>query len=120
MSKKILVVDDEPATRKLVSELLKKQQYEVITANDGLDALNSIKKNHPDLVVLDIMMPEMNGYDVCYELRFNKQFEQLPIILLTKRSKELDDSIGKRVNIEYMSKPINTKLLLEKIESLLK
>lgn len=119
MSQKILVVDDEPATLKLVESLLKSKNYEVSCASDGLEALVEIQKNEPDLVVLDVMMPEINGYDVCYQLRFNKQYEQIPIILLTKRNQEIDDQIGKRVNIEYVPKPIDSDLLFAKIEALL-
>jgi DNA-binding response OmpR family regulator len=90
-----------------------------MTANDGLEALAKIKSGNPDLVILDIMIPEINGYDVCYQLRFNDEFEKLPIILLTKREQELDDQIGKRVNIEYLPKPLNANLLLSTIRDLL-
>jgi len=119
MGKKILVVDDEPATLKLVESLLSANDYDVTSATDGLEALVEIQKEEPDLVVLDVMMPEINGYDVCYQLRFNQQYEKIPIILLTKRKQEIDDEIGKRVNITYVPKPIDTKLLFEKIEALL-
>jgi len=116
---KILIVDDDPSTVKLVEGLLRAKKYRTISAEDGLDALIKIKTEHPDLVVLDIMMPEINGYDVCYQLRFNDEFEKLPIILLTKRRKELDDLISKRANIEYVPKPLKSNLLLSKIKSLL-
>ena len=116
---KILVVDDDPATVKLVKEILLKNNYGVISAVDGLEALVKIKTEHPDLIVLDIVMPEINGYDVCYQLRFNDEFEKLPIILLTKREKELNEEISEKVNIEYIPKPLDTSLLLTKIKSLL-
>ena len=119
MPDKILVVDDDLTTVQLIEGILKKNHYHVVTASDGLEALVKIKKEKPDLVVLDIMMPEINGYDVCYQLRFNKKFDKIPIVILTSRNQEMDDSIGKRINIEYLSKPPNTKLLLEKIEALL-
>ena len=119
MSKNILVVDDEPATLKLVESLLSSHDYGVISAKDGLDALLLIQKKKPDLVILDVMMPEINGYDVCYQLRFNQDFEKTPIILLTKRNQEMNEKISKRVNIEYVPKPINSALLLQKISSLL-
>lgn len=119
MAHKILVVDDEPATVKLVESLLTSKGYEVSTAKNGLDALVEIQKEAPDLVVLDVMMPEVNGYDVCYQLRFNQEFEQIPIVLLTKRDQEIDDKIGHRVNIEYVPKPIDSDLLLETIQNFL-
>lgn len=116
---KILIVDDDPSTLKLVEGLLQSKDFKTTTAKDGLGALVKIKTENPDLVILDIMMPEINGYDVCYQLRFNDEFEKLPIILLTKREQELDEQIGKRVNIEYVPKPLDTNLLLSKINSLL-
>ncbi|VAX36767.1 hypothetical protein MNBD_UNCLBAC01-1278 [hydrothermal vent metagenome] len=119
MTKKILVVDDDPTTNKLVSALLKAEGYMIDSAIDGLDALAQIQKECPDLVVLDVMMPEVDGYDVCYQLRFNEQFQKTPIVLLTVREQELDDSISSRVNIEYVPKPVDSDLLLEKIRYLL-
>ncbi|HLF17930.1 MAG TPA: response regulator [Candidatus Omnitrophota bacterium] len=119
MSQKILVVDDDVSTIKLVETVLKSKGYGTFSAVDGLDALVKIKTQDPDLVVLDIMMPEINGYDVCYQLRFNDDFKKLPIVLLTKREQELDEKISQKVNIEYVPKPVDSKLLLEKIEKLL-
>lgn len=118
--KKILVVDDDAGARLLVEKILRSQQYDVIFAEDGLEALVKIKQERPDLVVLDVMMPEINGYDVCYQLRFNKDFERLPIILLTVRDQELDSMISDRVNIEYIPKPLNSVHLVKKVEELLK
>lgn len=115
----ILIVDDDPSAVRLLVGLLSAQGYQVSSASDGLDALVTIKNNKPDLVVLDVMMPEINGYDVCYQLRFNKDFEKIPILLLTIRDQELDDRIARSSRIEYLPKPVNTKLLLEKIEQLL-
>ena len=117
--KKILVVDDDIGVVRLVGSLLTAHDYNVTTAMDGLDALVKIKHDKPDLVVLDIMMPEVNGYDVCYQLRFNKEFAHIPIVLLSSRPQELDDALGKKADIEYIPKPLDSKLLLEKIEYLL-
>ena len=117
--KRILVVDDDPGIIRLVGSLLTSHGYEVTSAADGLEALVKIKNEKPDLVVLDIMMPEVNGYDVCYQLRFNQEFEQVPIVILTIREQELDESISQKVNIEYIHKPVDSKVLLAKIEGLL-
>ena len=119
MSKRILVVDDDRGVIRLVTRLLLSEGYEVSSVENGLDALVKLKKEKFDLVVLDIMMPEINGYDVCYQLRFNKEYEQIPIILSTVRDQELEDKLGKREDIEYLQKPIDSKLLLEKINFLL-
>ncbi len=119
MSKRILIVDDDPVVLHLVESMLKANGYEVDKAADGLDALVKIKQEPPDIVILDIIMPEINGYDVCCELRFNKEFMQIPILILTETEQEIEDSIGKRVNIEYLKKPVVVNLLLDKIKYLL-
>ncbi len=119
MSKKILVVDDDPVVIRLVESILKSNGFEVDKAVDGLDALVKIKKDPPDVVVLDIVMPEINGYDVCCELRFNKEFVQIPILILTETEQEIEESIGKRVNIEFLKKPVDSNLLIEKVKYLL-
>lgn len=119
MSKKILVVDDDPVVTKLVVTLLTSAGYEVFSAVDGLDALVQIKNEDPDLVVLDIIMPEFNGYDVCYQLRFNDEFKKIPIVLLTETDKAFDEKIEDRTNIQYVPKPVNSNDLLEKVKSLL-
>jgi len=119
MAEKILVVDDDPASVRLVEGILKNENYNVSSAQDGLDALVKIKNENPQLVVLDVMLPEINGYDICYQLRFNKEFEKIPIVLMTSREQEMDNAIGKRVNIDYVHKPVDSKLLIDKIRLLL-
>ncbi len=119
MSQKILIVDDDPGVIHLCDELLKTAGYETSSAFDGLDALSRIKKEDPDLVILDIMMPEINGYDVCCELRFNEEFKKIPIVILTSSEMELSEEIQKRSNLVHLSKPIETKLLLETVEKML-
>ena len=119
MSKKILLVDDDPLVIKIITKLLKGSDYMIEVAEDGLDALSRIKSMDPDLVILDVMMPEINGYDVCYQLRFNDEFKKVPIILLTVRENELSGDISERTAIEYVQKPIDVKILNEKIEMLL-
>lgn len=119
MAKKILVVDDDPVVIKLVETMLKNRGFDVDTAVDGLDALAKIKTSDPALIILDVMMPEINGYDVCYQLRFNDDFKRIPIILLTSRARELDKKISDRSNISYISKPVDANLILKEIEVLL-
>ena len=118
-SKKILVVDDDPVVIKLVSELLKTKGFDVVTAVDGIDCMVLVKKEKPDLIVLDIMMPEINGYDVCHTIKFNRDYKEIPILLLTVRDQELDPRIGEMMGIEYMQKPLDRELLFEKISQLL-
>jgi len=118
--KKILVVDDDRAITALLQGLLTSQGYEVSVAYDGLDGMLQVKKSIPDLIILDIMMPEINGYDVCSNLKFEEKFKHIPIIVLTSRQQELDPRIGKLMGIGYMQKPLDSKVLLEEIQKVLK
>jgi DNA-binding response OmpR family regulator len=119
MRSKILVVDDDPVALSLMEGILRNNGYDVSTAMDGLDALVQIKRDPPDVVVLDIMMPEINGYDVCFQLRFNEDFVRVPILLTTARAREMDPVIGDQVHIDYVSKPLDPDVFLEKIHRLL-
>mgnify|MGYP002725817677 CR=1 FL=1 len=119
MSKKVMIVDDDPTIVRLVRNILESGGYEVAEAVDGLDALAKIKSAAPDVIVLDIVMPEINGYDVCCELRFNKDYAKIPIVILSETDREIDDVLGERVNIEYLSKKDDLTLIIGKIEKLL-
>mgnify|MGYP001613541831 FL=1 len=114
--KKVLVVDDDPVVTRLVGELLKVQGFTVETAKDGIDAMIMVKKEKPDLIVLDIMMPELNGYEVLRALKFSDEYKSIPVILLTARGQELDKRIGQMMGIDYLQKPLNREILLEKIQ----
>ena len=92
----------------------------MLVAHDGLDGMVQVKKIIPDLIILDIMMPEINGYDVCSNLKFDERFKHIPIVVLTSREQELDPRIGQLMGISYMHKPIDSKILLEKIQTALK
>lgn len=118
--KKILVVDDDKAVTTLLEGLLSGVGYKALVANDGLDAMVQVRKIVPDLIILDIMMPEINGYDVCSNLKFDERFKHIPIIVLTSREQELDSRIGQLMGISYMQKPIDSKALLDKVQSVLK
>jgi DNA-binding response OmpR family regulator len=117
--KRILIVDDDQTFLVMLSALLKRQGYEILTAFDGLDALVKIKENSVDLILLDIMMPELNGYDVCHYLRFEEKYKEIPIILLTARNQEMDKRMAKLIGIEYMQKPVDGDELMAKVEKML-
>lgn len=118
--KKVLIVDDDKTVTTMIKGLLSNHGYTVLAAHDGLDGMVQIRKNVPDLIILDVMMPEINGYDVCSNLKFDERFKHIPIIVLTSRAQELDPRIGKLMGIDYMQKPLDTKILLEKIQTVLK
>ena len=118
--KKILVVDDDRAVTTMLKGLFENHGYTVLVAHDGLDGMVQVRQSVPDLIILDIMMPEINGYDVCSNLKFDERYKHIPIIVMTSRERELDPRIGKLMGIDYMQKPIDTKVLLEKIQTALK
>ena len=113
---KILVVDDDAAIIKVLQNILLHAGFEVIAARDGLEAMVQVKDHQPDLIVLDIMMPEINGYDVCRNIKFDSPYKDIPVILLTARDQEIDPRIGQMIGIDYMQKPVDRGALLSKIK----
>ncbi len=118
--KKILVVDDDPTLVLLVERILKEKGFDVVTADNGIDAMRAVNSEKPDLLVLDIMMPEINGYDICRTLKFESPHRDLPIVIVTSRDQELDPRIGAMLGIEYIHKPVDREALLAKIKQMLK
>jgi twitching motility two-component system response regulator PilH len=119
MSGKILVVDDESTVRKLVSELLIREGYAVTVAKDGIDAMLLLNKDLPDLLILDVMMPDFNGYDVCYHLKTRPATKNLSILIMTSRDQEIDPRLGKLMGIEYLHKSARPKELLALVRRIL-
>lgn len=119
MSKvKILLVDDESRMRKLVRDFLEKENYEVFEAGDGLDALDIFYEQKIDLCILDVMMPGMDGWQLCREIR---SISQVPVIMLTARGEEQDELKGFQIGAdEYISKPFSPKVLVARVSALLK
>jgi CheY-like chemotaxis protein len=119
---KILVVDDYAENVELVQELLVTNGYQVTPAYSGEEALEKIKREIPDLILLDIMMPKIDGYQVCEELRKNEETKEIPIIFVTAKT-EVKDWTHAIFNVgvnSYITKPINPKKLLEKVKSVLR
>lgn len=120
MAKKILVVDDEPQVVDTIKARLEANNYEVVTGYDGMEALNMARNKNPDLVILDLMLPKLDGYQVCRMLKFDKKLSKIPIIMLTGLGKKEDREWGERVKVDaYITKPFNVEELLKKIEFLL-
>jgi diguanylate cyclase (GGDEF)-like protein len=118
---KILVVDDEPDALDIVREGLEFRNYRVTTATNGLEALKKVEKDPPDLIILDVMMPKMNGLETCRALKAGFQTNQIPVIMLTARG-EVDDKIeGLAVGADdYISKPFDMRELGARVEMLLR
>lgn len=117
--KKILIADDEPDILEIISYNLKMEGYDVVTAKDGEDALQKAKLSKPDLIILDIMMPNKNGMEVCKILRSQAAFHDTLIIFLTALNDELSHVRGLEYGADdYLSKPISPKVLVTKVNSL--
>jgi two-component system alkaline phosphatase synthesis response regulator PhoP len=118
--KRILVVDDEIYIVHILEFTLTMEGYDVITAADGEEALRKVRDDRPDLVVLDIMMPKMDGYEVCRRLRQDEEAQGLPVILLSAKGRPIDRETGLEVGADdYIVKPFSPRRLLEKIKDLL-
>ncbi len=112
---KILVVDDEASIVNIISFNLKKEGYEVVTAEDGEMALDMAKSEKPDLILLDIMMPKMDGYEVCRKIRKDSE---VPIIMLTARADEVDKVIGLEMGADdYVTKPFGNRELIARVKA---
>ena len=114
----ILVVDDESRMRKLVKDFLQREGYSVLEAGDGMEAMDIFYEQKIDLVILDVMMPRMDGWQTCREIRRDAT---VPIIMLTARSEERDELQGFELGVdEYISKPFSPKILVARVGALLK
>ena len=118
---KILLVDDEPDILEIVGYNLKNEGYKIYTAKNGVEAIASAKKNNPHLIILDIMMPEMDGIEACEKIRTTKGLENVLITFFTARGEDYSQVAGFNVGADdYITKPIKPKLLVSKIKALLR
>jgi len=124
MPKKILIVDDEPHIRLLLEQTLEDFEdigVELLSATNGLDALEIIKSEKPELVFLDVMMPKMNGFDVCNTVKKELGMNDIYIVMLTAKGQEFDKQKGKEVGADiYMTKPFNPDEIIAKTAEILK
>ena len=120
MGKKILVVDDEIQLVEMVKLRLQANGYIVLTAGDGQEALEKARKEKPDLIILDLMLPKIDGYKVCRMLKFDKIYKAIPIIIFTAKAQQKDEELGKEMGADaYIAKPFEPEVLLEKMKELL-
>ncbi|MCT4592909.1 MAG: response regulator transcription factor [Anaeromicrobium sp.] len=119
--KKILVVDDEEYIRELIEFNLKNDGYEVITSEDGYMAIKVAKEEKPDLILLDLMLPKLNGFEVCKEIRVNEEIGSTPIIMLTAKNDEGNKIEGLDAGADdYVTKPFSVKELLARVRAVLR
>lgn len=123
--KRILVVDDEPDFASLVQRNLEKEGFEVDVAYDGVEGLEKVKSNPPDAIVLDVMMPEKDGYEMCAELKNDKEYEDIPILMLTAVADRVTstryshhDGMSMQAD-DYLPKPASAEDITDSLKSLL-
>ena len=121
MAKKIMIVDDEPDTVDLVKLVLETEGYETSVAYSGLEALDQIKIERPDLVLLDIMMPQLDGWAVRKEIVENEDTKDIPVVMLTAKAQPLDKMIGLHVVgvTDYITKPFGRQELIDRVRKVL-
>jgi DNA-binding response OmpR family regulator len=117
---RVLLVDDEPSIVKMVGKRLEVEGFDVLIAMDGQDALAKARAEHPDLIVLDLMLPKLNGYEVCTMLKQDTRYQKIPIVLFTAKAQEKDEKLGMECGANaYVRKPFRAQELLEKIRTLI-
>lgn len=115
---RILVVDDEKLIRDVIIEYLKLEKYDYLEASNGMDAIEIVKHNDVDIIIMDIMMPKMDGYQACKEI---KKIKDVPFVMLSARSEEYDKLIGFDLGIDdYVTKPFSPKELVARVKAILK
>lgn len=120
MPHKILIVDDEPNIIISLEFLMQQSGYEVATARDGADAMQKIATFQPDLVLLDIMLPQLNGFEICQRIRENSQWNGIKVIMLSAKGREIEVSKGIALGADaYVTKPFSTKDLIAQVQRLL-
>lgn len=120
MSKKILIADDETDIVETLQFMLEVEGFECLTAYNGEDALNLAKREMPDLIILDVMMPKINGYKVCRLLKFDAKYKNIPVLMVTARSQEEDKTIGEETGAdEYITKPFEITDVVDRVKKYL-
>ena len=117
---RILLVDDEPSIVKMVAKRLEVEGFDVLVAADGQEGLTKAQTEHPDLIILDLMLPKLNGYEICTMLKQDTRYQRVPIVLFTAKTQERDEQLGMECGANaYVRKPFRAQELVEKIRSLI-
>jgi twitching motility two-component system response regulator PilH len=120
MMAKVLIVDDSMTQRQLMSRVLEQFGLTVLVATDGIEAWDQLQHVHPDIVVLDIIMPRMNGYEVCRKIKTDPAMQNLPVVMCSSKTEEFDRYWGMKQGADaYIAKPFQAKELLSTIQKLL-
>ncbi|MBI3011064.1 MAG: response regulator [Candidatus Omnitrophica bacterium] len=117
---RILLVDDEPSIVKMVGKRLEVEGFEVLVAMDGQEGLTKAQTDQPDLIILDLMLPKLNGYEICTMLKQDTRYQNIPIMMFTAKAQDKDEKLGMECGANaYIRKPFRAQELLEKIRGLL-
>ena len=117
---RILLVDDEPSIVKMVGKRLEVEGYQVLVAMDGQDGLKKAQTEAPDLVILDLMLPKLNGYEVCTMLKQDARYQKTPVLMFSAKAQEKDEKLGLECGADaYMRKPFKAQELLDQVRVLL-
>ena len=121
MSKHVLLVEDEPDLNETISFNLDSEGYEVASVFNGKDALKAIEKKKPDLILLDLMLPDMSGLEICRELRSSKKTKKIPIMMVTAKGEEVDRIVGFELGADdYIVKPFSIREFMLRVSAMLK
>ncbi len=113
---RILVADDSPFVLEIVETVLKSEGFEVITANDGMEAWDKIQKEIPDIIIIDVVMPGMNGYEICEKVKADEKLKNLPVMMLTTKAQDKDIELAQASGADlYMTKPFDPDELTGKV-----
>jgi len=118
---KVLVVDDEEYIQPILNFSFGAEGYDVVTASDGEEGVSKAKDEKPDVIVMDIMMPKMDGYEACKQIKTDPQTKDIPVILLTAKGRDADRKLGSEVGADdYVVKPFSPGRLIERVEGIMK
>ena len=121
MGKRIVVVEDDEKIVTMIMTSLGREGFNIKSASDGISGLNMVKKEIPDLLILDLMLPGLDGFDVCREIRMDRRTAQIPIIILTCKSEEIDRILGLELGADdYITKPFSPRELMARVKAVLR
>jgi len=119
--KQVLIVEDSPTELKILTTIMEKNAYQVAVANNGADAIEKVKASPPDLILMDVVMPEMNGFKATRALKKDEATAHIPIIMVTTKAQETDRVWAMRQGVDaYLNKPVDAKLLMKTVQELVK
>jgi DNA-binding response OmpR family regulator len=120
MAKRILIADDEPNIVVSLEFLMKQRGYDIRVVSDGAEALKAVGEFHPDLILLDVMMPRVSGYDVCQKVRENPEWKDIKIVMLSAKGRDVEVTKGLAIGADaYVTKPFSTRDLIAKVGEML-